>query len=65
MVELPPDSDNVTKIPNQELGPGEQPAYMVRIPEGIRGGQAFPVTINGQQLTVTCPNMARPGMSVR
>jgi len=63
--ELPPDSDNVTKIPNQELGPGEQPAYMVRIPEGIRGGQAFPVTINGQQLTVTCPNMARPGMSVR
>ncbi|KAL9183969.1 hypothetical protein ACHAXT_002055 [Thalassiosira profunda] len=63
--ELPPDSDNVTKIPNQELRPGEQPAYMVKIPEGVRGGQQFPVTINGQQLTVTCPNMARPGMSVR
>mmetsp|Transcript_29298 Transcript_29298/g.62182 ORF Transcript_29298/g.62182 Transcript_29298/m.62182 type:complete len:701 (-) Transcript_29298:618-2720(-) len=63
--DLPPDSDNVTKIPNQQLAPGEQPAYMVKIPEGIRGGQQFPVTINGQQLTVTCPNMARPGMSVR
>lgn len=60
-----PDSDNVTKIPNQQLAPGEQPAYMVKIPEGIRGGQQFPVTINGQQLTVTCPTMARPGMSVR
>jgi len=63
--DLLPDSDNVTKIPNQDLAPGEQPAYMVKIPEGIRGGQQFPVTINGQQLTVTCPNMARPGMSVR
>lgn len=59
------DSDNVTKIPNQTLAPGEQPAYMVRIPEGVRGGTQFPVTINGQQLMVTCPNMARPGMSVR
>lgn len=65
MPELPPDSDNVTKIPNQTLAPGEQPAYMVKIPEGVRGGQQFPVTIQGQQLTVTCPNMARPGMSVR
>ena len=65
MPDLPPDSPNVTKIPNQTLAPGEQPAYMVKIPEGVRGGQQFPVTINGQQLTVTCPNMARPGMSVR
>jgi len=63
--DLPPDSENVTKIPNQTLAPGEQPAYMVRIPEGVRGGTQFPVTINGQQLMVTCPNMARPGMSVR
>lgn len=62
---LPPDSDGVTKIPNQTLAPGEQPAYMVRIPEGVRGGTQFPVTIQGQQLMVTCPNMARPGMSVR
>ena len=54
------DSDNVTRIPNQS-----PPAYLVRIPEGIRGGQQFPVTIQGQQLTVTCPNMARPGMLVR
>ncbi len=60
-----PDSDNVTKIPNQTLAPGEMPAYMVKIPEGVRGGTQFPVTINGQQLVVTCPNMARHPMSVR
>ena len=63
--DLPPDSDNVTKIPNQELAPGEQPAVMVEIPEGVRGGQQFPVTINGQQLLIICPPQARPGMSVR
>ncbi|KAL7426589.1 hypothetical protein ACHAXM_000534, partial [Skeletonema potamos] len=62
---LLPDSDNVTKIPNQTLAPGEMPAYMVKIPEGVRGGTQFPVTINGQQLMVTCPNMARHPMSVR
>jgi hypothetical protein len=38
---------------------------MVTIPEGVRGGQQFPVTIQGQQLMVTCPQNARPGMSVR
>ena len=56
--DLPPDSDNVTKIPNQDLREGEQPAYMVKIPEGIQGGQQFPVIIQGQQLTVTCPNVS-------
>lgn len=60
-----PDSDNVTKIPNQELAEGEMPAYMVKIPEGVRPGTQFPVTIGGQQLMITCPNMARPGNSVR
>mmetsp|Transcript_23099 Transcript_23099/g.38052 ORF Transcript_23099/g.38052 Transcript_23099/m.38052 type:complete len:875 (-) Transcript_23099:55-2679(-) len=65
MQQLPPDSDNVSKIPNQTLAPGEQPAYMVRIPEGVRGGTQFPVTINGQQLMVTCPQMARHPMQVR
>eukprot|EP00970_Alexandrium_tamarense_P009157 scaffold1803_cov195-Alexandrium_tamarense.AAC.33 len=55
------DSDNVTKIPNQTLAPGEQPAYMVRIPEGVRGGTQFPVTINGQQLMVVVPKGVKPG----
>mgnify|MGYP006181733053 CR=1 FL=1 len=32
--------------------------------DGIRGGQQFPVTIQGQQLMVTCPQNARPGMNV-
>ena len=61
--ELPKDSPNVRKIddPNHQ-GP---PAYMVTIPEGTRGGQQFPVTIAGQQLMVTCPPNARPGMAVR
>ena len=60
---LPPDSPNVRRIndPNA-TGP---PAYMVTIPDGVRGGQQFPVTIQGQQLMVTCPANARPGMSVR
>ena len=49
---LPPNSDQPKPI-------------MVRIPEGIRGGEKFRVMINGKSLEVTCPNMARPGMSVR
>eukprot|EP00579_Thalassiosira_antarctica_P012180 CAMPEP_0201918678 /NCGR_PEP_ID=MMETSP0903-20130614/7762_1 /ASSEMBLY_ACC=CAM_ASM_000552 /TAXON_ID=420261 /ORGANISM="Thalassiosira antarctica, Strain CCMP982" /LENGTH=769 /DNA_ID=CAMNT_0048455033 /DNA_START=136 /DNA_END=2445 /DNA_ORIENTATION=+ len=63
--ELPPDSENVTKIPDQDLAPGEQTAYYVEIPEGVRGGQQFHVTINGQLLTVRNPNMGRAGMLVR
>jgi len=63
--ESSPDSDIVTKIPGQDLAPGEQPAYMVKIPEGVIGGEQFPVTISGQKLTITCPEMAQPGMSVR
>mmetsp|Transcript_26832 Transcript_26832/g.40608 ORF Transcript_26832/g.40608 Transcript_26832/m.40608 type:complete len:741 (-) Transcript_26832:665-2887(-) len=60
---LPPDSDNVQMI-NEPGNPGSA-AYMVTIPEGVQGGQQFPVTIQGQQLMVTCPQNARPGMSVR
>jgi hypothetical protein len=57
---LPPDSPNVKKIE------GSTPtAFMVAIPDSIRSGQQFPVTIQGQQLMVTCPPNARPGMSVR
>uniref|UniRef100_A0A7S1UN23 HECT-type E3 ubiquitin transferase n=2 Tax=Grammatophora oceanica TaxID=210454 RepID=A0A7S1UN23_9STRA len=61
---MPPDSPNVRRIndPNNRSG---HAAYMVTIPEGVRGGQQFPVTIQGQQLMVTCPQNARPGMSVR
>jgi hypothetical protein len=56
----PPDSPNVRPVPNSD-----PPAYMVTIPEGVAMGQQFPVTIQGQQLMVTCPQNARPGMSVR
>jgi hypothetical protein len=55
-----PDSDNVRLIEGSN-----PPAYMVGIPEGTRSGVQFPVTIKGQQLMVTCPRNARPGMSVR
>jgi len=61
---IPPDSPNVRRI-NDPSNRGSHAAYMVMIPEGVRGGQQFPVTIQGQQLMVTCPSNARPGMSVR
>ena len=61
---LPPDSPNVRRIDDSNSRGGHA-AYMVTIPEGVRGGQMFPVTIQGQQLMVTCPMNARPGMSVR
>jgi len=57
------DSPNVQPI--QDGNQGGPTAYMVTIPDGIRGGQQFPVTIQGQQLMVTCPQNARPGMNVR
>jgi len=60
---LPPDSPNVRKI--NEPGNMGPDAYMVTIPDGVRGGQQFPVTIQGMHLMVTCPTNARPGMSVR
>ena len=53
-------STNISTLPNSD-----QSAYRVCIPEGIRGGQKFQVMINGKYYTVTCPSMARPGMSVR
>jgi len=61
--DMPPDSPNVSRI--EDDGSGGPAAYMVTIPDGIRGGQQFPVTIQGQQLMVTCPQNARPGMQVR
>ena len=62
--DIPPDSPNVRRVddPNGRVGSA---AYMVTIPEDVRGGQQFPVIIQGQQLMVTCPQNARPGMSVR
>ena len=62
--EIPPDSPNVRRIDDPNARGGAA-AYMVTIPEGVRGGQQFPVIIQGQQLIVTCPQNARPGMSVR
>jgi len=57
------DSPNVQPI--QDGNQGGPTANMDTIPDGIRGGQQFPVTIQGQQLMVTCPQNARPGMNVR
>ena len=55
--EGPPDSPNVER---QEDG-----AYMVTVPDGVRSGQQFPVTLAGQTLMVTSPINARPGTQVR
>lgn len=51
--------------PNVRRMEGSENAYMVEVPPGARGGEQFPVTVAGQQLMVTCPPSARPGMSVR
>jgi hypothetical protein len=53
----PPDSPNAQR---QEDG-----AYMVTVPDGVRSGQQFPVTLAGQTLMVTSPQNARPGTQVR
>lgn len=57
---FPPDSPNVRRVEGSN-----PPAYMVAIPNGVMSGAQFPVTIQGQQLMVTCPSNARAGMSVR
>jgi hypothetical protein len=57
--DFPADSPNVSRIE------GELNSYNVTIPDGVSGGQQFPVTIQGQQLMVTCPTNARAGMKVR
>lgn len=53
-------SPNVTPINGSD-----PPAFDVTIPIHVRGGQQFPVTINGVDLMVTSPQNALPGMSVR
>jgi hypothetical protein len=55
-------SPNVQRVDNGGNGPQ---AYMVSVPNGVIGGQQFPVTIQGQQLMVTCPRNATPGTKVR
>jgi hypothetical protein len=55
-------SPNVQKVENGGQGPQ---AYMVSIPDGVIVGQQFPVTIQGQELMVTCPMGATAGTKVR
>jgi hypothetical protein len=61
---LPPDSPNVQRLEN-EPGYTGPPAYMVTIPDGVSGGQQFPITVAGQVLMVTCPPTASAGGNVR
>lgn len=53
----PPDSPNVRRL--------DDGAYMVTVPDNVRAGQQFPVTMAGQTLMVTAPTNARPGTQVR
>lgn len=53
-------SSNVSPIKDSD-----PPAFMVTIPPHVRGGQKFPVKINGVDLMVGCPQNALPGMAVR
>ena len=53
----PPDSPNATRL--------DDGAYMVTVPDNVRAGQQFPVTMAGQTLMVTAPANSRPGTQVR
>lgn len=53
----PPDSPNARRL--------EDGAYMVTVPNNVRGGQQFSVTMAGQQLMVTAPANATSGTEVR
>jgi hypothetical protein len=55
-------SPDVQKLDNGGNGPQ---AYLLSVPDGVIGGQKFPVTIQGQQLMVTCPGTLLPGTKVR
>jgi len=43
----------------------ELTSYVVTVPRGVRSGQQFYVTVNGEQLEVTCPAGAREGERIR
>lgn len=63
-------NDSATPNPrNQRNSEGVEPmpngGYMVRIPEGVAGGQQFPITILGRQLMVSCPTNGSAGMRVQ
>lgn len=53
----PPDSPNARRL--------NDGAYMVTVPNNVRGGQQFPVTMAGQTLMVTAPANATSGTEVR
>jgi hypothetical protein len=60
---LPPlDSPNVQEMDSDGNGPQ---AYIATIPDGVRGGQQFFVTIQGRKLLVACPANAKAGTKVR
>lgn len=54
----------------ENCSPGVEPmgteggVYRVSVPEGVVGGDRFPVTIRGQEFAVTCPAGAVAGMNV-
>ena len=50
-------SEGVEPMPNG--------GYMVRIPDGVGGGQQFPIMIMGRQLMVSCPPNGSSGMRVQ
>lgn len=54
---LRPHTGSLTRIPHGDLRPGERRAYSVEIPDSVRGDE--------RQFTVTCPYLARPGMTLR
>jgi hypothetical protein len=60
---IPPKPEGPLDSPNAKKQ--EDGAYMVTVPDGVRSGQQFPVTLAGQTLMVTVPTNAGPGSQVR
>mmetsp|Transcript_13622 Transcript_13622/g.29459 ORF Transcript_13622/g.29459 Transcript_13622/m.29459 type:complete len:738 (-) Transcript_13622:180-2393(-) len=63
--EMLKDSENVTRIPDKDLAPGETSAFSVEIPKGVGEEQDFSVRIDGETINVKCPKGGKAGMSIR
>lgn len=63
ILSLPPDSPGVSVI--QDGNSDGNRVFSVVIPDGVRGGEYFRVTMAGETMKVKCPMMVDPGERVR
>jgi hypothetical protein len=53
------------KQTKKQIKGSNPPAYLITIPQGVRAGQNFLLSIDGRTLAATCPNQACPGTVVK